>query len=148
LATIMPSPMPLLVDSSLNPSTSARFFIFQLPHPTKDSNSVTDSHHHALNYRWGLQKNPLPRPCQQPWPQHRLVHERALALSQAINISIQHSYNSACNSYLQFVRDHNHPTNATADTLSFYVIFMCRHIEPRLVSCYLSGIDRPRSTPR
>ncbi|KIK61187.1 hypothetical protein GYMLUDRAFT_126680, partial [Collybiopsis luxurians FD-317 M1] len=35
---------------------------------------------------------------------------------------------------------HNFPFDPTPDTLSFYVVYMCHHIEPRSVGTYLSGI--------
>jgi hypothetical protein len=50
------------------------------------------------------------------------------------------TYSSALNSYLAFTRLHNFPTEPTEDTLSFFVVFMSRHINPRSVSTYLSGI--------
>jgi hypothetical protein len=69
-----------------------------------------------------------------------LVHERALALSHAIDPSTLRCYGSGVNSYLSFVRIHNFPIDPTPDTLSFFVVFMCHHISPRSVSTYLSGI--------
>ncbi|KAG2738749.1 hypothetical protein P692DRAFT_201675228, partial [Suillus brevipes Sb2] len=35
---------------------------------------------------------------------------------------------------------HSFPVEPTADTLSFYIVYMCQHIQPRSVECYLSGI--------
>ena len=70
----------------------------------------------------------------------RLVHERAVALGSAIDSSTALTYNSALNSYLEFCKLHNFPIEPTADTLSFYVVFMSHHIEPRSVDSYLSGI--------
>ncbi|KAG1769361.1 hypothetical protein EDD22DRAFT_754753, partial [Suillus occidentalis] len=35
---------------------------------------------------------------------------------------------------------HHFPVEPTPDTLSFYIVYMCQHIQPRSVECYLSGI--------
>ena len=80
------------------------------------------------------------QPLRAAWPRDRLLRERAIALGLAIDTSTLHSYSSALNSYLSFVRLHNLPVEPTPDTLSFFVVFMSRHIEPRSVSSYLSGI--------
>jgi hypothetical protein len=74
------------------------------------------------------------------WTRERLLHERALALGQAIDISTWKNYGSALNSYLTFVRLHNFPVEPTPDTLSFFTVFMCYHIKPDSVNSYLSGI--------
>ena len=50
------------------------------------------------------------------------------------------NYGSALNSYLTFVRIHNFPVEPTADTISFFTVFMCHHIKPDSVDTYLSGI--------
>ncbi|KAF8547081.1 hypothetical protein OG21DRAFT_1490536 [Imleria badia] len=47
---------------------------------------------------------------------------------------------SALNSYLAFCTLHHFDPLPTVDTLSFYVTFMCQHIEPRSVRTYLTGI--------
>jgi hypothetical protein len=83
---------------------------------------------------------PARQPVRQPWPRDRLVRERALALSNAIDYTTQKCYGSACNAYLSFVRDHDLPVEPTSDTLSFFIVFMSHHISPRSVSTYLSGI--------
>ena len=80
------------------------------------------------------------QPPREPWPLSRLVHERALAMSYAIDPSTQQCYDSACNSYLTFVHAHDLPVDPTPDTLSFYVVYMSHHISPRSVRTYLSGI--------
>ncbi|KAJ7125748.1 hypothetical protein C8R43DRAFT_1135075 [Mycena crocata] len=69
-----------------------------------------------------------------------LVHKRAVAMGAAIDRSTANTYGSALNSYLEFCRLHGLPIEPTADTLSFYTVFMCHHIEPRSVDSYLSGI--------
>jgi hypothetical protein len=74
------------------------------------------------------------------WPRDRLLRERAIALGLAIDTSTLKTYSSALNSYLTFVRLHDLPVEPTPDTLSFFVVFMSHHIEPRSVRSYLSGI--------
>jgi hypothetical protein len=74
------------------------------------------------------------------WPRDRLLRERAIALGLAIDLSTLRTYGSALNSYLSFVRLHDLPVEPTPDTLSFFVVFMSHHIEPRSVRSYLSGI--------
>jgi integrase len=80
------------------------------------------------------------QPPRTAWPRDRLLRERAIALGLAIDTSTLKSYSSALNSYLTFVRLHDLPVEPTPDTLSFFVVFMSFHIEPRSVSSYLSGI--------
>ena len=74
------------------------------------------------------------------WTKERLLHERALAMGQAIDTSTWKSYGSALNSYLTFVRMHDFPIDPTPDTLSFFTVCMCHHIKPSSVDNYLSGI--------
>jgi hypothetical protein len=74
------------------------------------------------------------------WSRERLLHERALAMGHAIDISTWKNYGSALNSYLTFVRLHGFAVEPTADTLSFFTVFMCYHIKPDSVDSYLSGI--------
>jgi len=70
----------------------------------------------------------------------RLIHERALALGEAIDMSTKNSYGSALNSYLNFVLLHKLPVEPTPDTLSLYTVYMSFHIKPDSVDSYLSGI--------
>jgi hypothetical protein len=84
---------------------------------------------------------PLGRqPPRQPWPMDRLIRERAIALGHTLDQSTLRTYTSALTSYLTFVRLHDLPVSPTEDTLSFFVVYMSRHISPRTVSSYLSGI--------
>jgi integrase len=80
------------------------------------------------------------QPPRKAWPRERLLRERAIALGLAIDTSTLKTYSSHLNSYLTFVRLHDLPVEPNPDTLSFYVVFMSHHIEPRCVSSYLSGI--------
>ena len=74
------------------------------------------------------------------WTREHLTRERSLALGQAIDTSTWKNYGSALNSYLSFVRMHNFPIEPTPDTLSFFTVYMCHHINPSSVDTYLSGI--------
>ena len=69
-----------------------------------------------------------------------LVHEWAIALRQAIDISTWKNYRSALNSYLSFVHMHDMPVNPTAKMLSFYTVYMCYHIKPDSVNTYFSDM--------
>jgi len=83
---------------------------------------------------------PTRQPTRQPWSREQLVCARALALSNSIDISTRKCYGSACNSYLTFVRLHNFPIEPTAETLSFFIVYMSHHISPCSVKTYLSGV--------
>ena len=74
------------------------------------------------------------------WTLEWLVHERAIALGHSIDLSSSLTYNSHLQSYLAFCKLHHRAIEPTPETLSFYVVFMCHHINPRSVSAYLSGI--------
>jgi hypothetical protein len=80
------------------------------------------------------------QPVREPWTRERLERERAIALGQSIDTSTWNNYSSALNSYLEFVKIHNFPVDPTAETLSFFTVFMCFHIKPDSVDTYLSGI--------
>jgi len=80
------------------------------------------------------------QPERQPWPMRRLLEERAIALGFALENSTAGTYSSHLNSYLTFCNMHSFPIEPTADTLSFYIVFMCSHIKPSSVDSYLSGI--------
>jgi hypothetical protein len=66
----------------------------------------------------------------------QLVHQRAVTLGAAIDTSTAQTYGSALNSYIEFCRLHELPINPTADTLSFYTVYMCHHINPNSVDYY------------
>jgi hypothetical protein len=44
------------------------------------------------------------------------------------------------NSWLAFVQLHHFPIEPNPDTMSFFIVYMSRHIRPRSVKSYLSGI--------
>lgn len=68
------------------------------------------------------------------------MHERAVALGNAIDISTAVTYTSHLQSYLTFCKLHQRAIIPTVDTLSFYTVYMCHHIKPDSVDSYLSGI--------
>ncbi|TFY81467.1 hypothetical protein EWM64_g2542 [Hericium alpestre] len=70
----------------------------------------------------------------------RLLQERAIMLGSAIDPSSHVTYTSHLQSYLNFCKIHNFDIEPTPDTLSFFVVFMCHHIQPRSIGQYLSGI--------
>ncbi|KAK0213792.1 hypothetical protein IW262DRAFT_1279546 [Armillaria fumosa] len=80
------------------------------------------------------------QPPRVPWPLDELVHKRSIALGLALDISSQSTYSSALNSYLTFCSLHGFAIEPTPDTLSFFVVYMSHHIEPRSVGTYLSGV--------
>jgi hypothetical protein len=82
------------------------------------------------------------QPPRAAWTMDRLVNERSISLGYSLDASSFGAYTSALNSYLTFCNMHNLPVDPTPDTLSFYVVFLSSHIEPRSVNSYLSGICR------
>ena len=77
------------------------------------------------------------------WSMERLVHERALALGEVIDLSTKKSYGSALNSYLNFISLHQlpaEPTDNTLSMLSLFIVYMFFYIKPDSVDSYLSGI--------
>ncbi|KAF8229133.1 hypothetical protein L208DRAFT_1483117 [Tricholoma matsutake] len=80
------------------------------------------------------------QPTQESWMQEHLMHEQAITLGQAIDISTWKNYGLALNSYLTLVCMHNMPVEPTANTLSLFTIYMSHHIKPNSVDTYLSGI--------
>lgn len=81
------------------------------------------------------------QPIQEVWSREQLVHEWAIALGQAIDVSTWDNYGLALNSYLTFVRLHNIPVEPTADTLSLYTVYMCHHIRPDSIDTYLRDLS-------
>jgi len=82
----------------------------------------------------------LPRPQQETWTRECLIRERAIALASAIEPSSASSYSSALTSYLNFCSAHSLPIEPTADTLSFFAVYMSHYIKPQSVKSYLSGV--------
>lgn len=69
-----------------------------------------------------------------------LINKRSISLGYSLDASSFGAYTSALNSYITFCNLHNLPVDPTPDTLSFFVVFLSSHIEPRSVNSYLSGI--------
>ena len=86
------------------------------------------------------------QPTREVWSRERLVHEQAIALGNVIDRSTLSNYSSALNSYLNFVKLHGLPVDPTPETLSFYTVYMCHHVNPRSVNTYLSGISQQLET--
>lgn len=86
------------------------------------------------------------QPSRDVWSRERLIHERAIALGNVIDKSTLSNYSSALNSYLNFVKLHDLPVEPTPETLSFYTVYMCHHVNPRSVNTYLSGISQQLET--
>jgi hypothetical protein len=80
------------------------------------------------------------QPHRRAWTLDRLLHERSIALGSCLDKSTYGNYSSALNSYITFCKLHKRPIQPTADTMSFYVVFMSHHIKPDSVDTYLSGI--------
>ena len=70
----------------------------------------------------------------------RLVNERDLAMTRSLELNTRHSYSSALNSWIAFVEMHHFDVEPTADSLSFFVVYMSHQISPRSVKAYLSGL--------
>lgn len=80
------------------------------------------------------------QPSRQPWSLEWLITERSMSLGFALDRSTSLAYSSALNSYLAFCSMHGFDPEPTVHTLSFFVTYMCHHIEPRSVRSYLTGI--------
>jgi hypothetical protein len=86
------------------------------------------------------------QPVREVWTRERLVHERAIVLGNVLDKSTLSNYSSALNSYLNFVKQHDFPVEPTPETLSFFTVYMCHHINPRSVNTYLSGVSQQLET--
>jgi hypothetical protein len=71
---------------------------------------------------------------------------RALALGHAHAPSTSATYSSALHSYISFCQNHGFPIEPTADSLSFYIVYMSSHIQPTSIKSYLSGIQSQLET--
>ena len=86
------------------------------------------------------------QPNQEVWSKGKLVHECAIALGNVMDKSTLSNYSSALNSYLNFVTQHDFPVKLTSETLSFFTVYMCHHINPWSVNTYLTGISQQLET--
>src|SRR5882724_1620442 len=80
------------------------------------------------------------QPLRIAWSCECLLHKRTITLGHSFDNSTLHTYNSHLQSYLSFCKLHKFSLKPTADTLSFYIVFMCHHIKPNSVTQYLSSI--------
>lgn len=80
------------------------------------------------------------QPLRVAWTEERLFLERSIALGLAIEPSTSAAYDSHLNSFINFCQLHHRLIDPTPDTLSYYVVWLSHHIEPRSVDTYLSGI--------
>src|ERR1700678_1811248 len=80
------------------------------------------------------------QPHRQPWTLETFVRERAYAISNSLDLLTRRTYSSALNSWIAFVNMHAFSIEPTEDTLSFFIVYMSHHIEPRSVKSYLSGL--------
>ena len=83
-----------------------------------------------------LRSRVLERPA---WTREKLVQERAIALSYSVAPSTSSTYDSALMSYVDFCR-HGFAIEPTADTFSFFIVYLSSFISPRSIKSYLSGI--------
>src|SRR5882724_8930268 len=74
------------------------------------------------------------------WSRDHLFSEWAIALGHALANSTVQTYSTHLQSYLTFCKLHQFLLQPTANTLSFYVVFIAHHIKPTSISQYLSGI--------
>ena len=80
------------------------------------------------------------QPRRKPWTLETFARERAIAITNSLDLSTRRSYSSALNSWIAFVNMHDFSIEPTPDTLSFFIVYMSHHIEPRSVKSYLSGL--------
>src|SRR5271168_4801382 len=82
------------------------------------------------------------QPHWEAWTIDRLINERSISLGFSLDSSTFGTYTSALNSYLTFWNLHHLPVDPTPDMLSFHIVFLSSHINPKSVNSYLSGICR------
>jgi hypothetical protein len=86
------------------------------------------------------------QPERDPWTRDKLIRMCALALGHAHASSTHSTYSSALHSYISFCQNHGFYIEPSADTLSFYIVYMSFHIQPSSVESYLSGIQSELKT--
>jgi hypothetical protein len=80
------------------------------------------------------------QPIREAWTLERLQYEHLVVLGAVLESTMASAYDSHLNSYLNFCRLHNHDVKPMEDTMSFFIVWLAHHIEPRSVDTYLSGI--------
>ncbi|OJA16634.1 hypothetical protein AZE42_12875 [Rhizopogon vesiculosus] len=106
----------------------------RVAHIPDEENVVADALSHFQNERV------LALHSRDAWTLERLTLERSVALGFALEPSTASTYDSHLNTYLNICRLHSRAVDPTPDTLSFFVVWLSHHIEPRSVDSYLSGI--------
>ncbi len=86
------------------------------------------------------QRSVTRQPHREPWSLERLKERRAWVIGGSLEQVTTKAYASAFLSYTAFCERQNFSIQPTADTLSFYIVYMSHHIQPRSVKSYLSGI--------
>ena len=87
-----------------------------------------------------MQWPPSRQSKRQPWIVEELKQGWATVLASAVDRSTHKSYTSALNSWISFVEMHHFPIEPNSEILSFFIVYMSHHINPRSVKSYLSGL--------
>lgn len=82
------------------------------------------------------------QPRRAPWSREELIRARVVALGFSLESSTRATYRSGLNSYLSFANTHNLPLPPTLDSISFFIVYMSAHIDPKSVANYIHGISR------
>ena len=83
----------------------------------------------------------MARQCiREPWSLEHLKEWQAWVIGGSLEQAMTKAYASAFLSYTTFCKQHHLLIEPTPDTLSFYIVYMSHHIQPRSVKSYLSGI--------
>lgn len=82
------------------------------------------------------------QPPRKPWTREELLRARTIALGFSLESSTRSTYQSGLNSYLAFAKAHNFPLPPTLDSVSFFVVYMSHHIDPKSVANYVHGLMR------
>lgn len=82
------------------------------------------------------------QPLRKPWTREELLRGRVLALGFSLESSTRSTYQSGLNSYLAFANAHDFPLPPTIDSISFFIVYMSHHIDPKSVANYVHGLMR------
>lgn len=84
---------------------------------------------------------PLATPDRPRWSLEKLRYERSVAMGFSLEVGTRRVYSSHVKSYFDFCKRHELPVEPTADTLSFFAVYMSHFIRATSVQSYLSGIS-------
>src|SRR6266436_7577815 len=88
-----------------------------------------------------LREHSMTRQCNcKPWSLEQLKEWWAWVIGGSLEWAMTKAYASAFLSYTTFCERQHFPIQPTADTLSFYIVYMSHYIQPCSVKSYLSGI--------